>query len=85
MEPSKAMIEAGAEAMWDLDPHRIRWAELREATKSMARIQAAACLRAAMVGVVVNRASRRAHDARPRCSSDSIQPSASVGHTSRAR
>lgn len=52
MEPSKAMIEAGARALWDQDPHRIRWAELREATKTMARIQARECLRAAMVGVV---------------------------------
>lgn len=48
MEPTEAMIEAGARALWDQDPHRIRWSELREATKSMARIQARECLRAAL-------------------------------------
>lgn len=48
MEPTEAMIEAGAKALWDQDPHRIRWSELREATKTMARIQARDCLRAAL-------------------------------------
>jgi hypothetical protein len=51
MEPTEAMIEAGAKALWDQDPHRIRWSELRDATKSMARIQARECLRAALVGM----------------------------------